>query len=61
MEFAVPADHWIKLKESEKKFKYIDFPTEVKKTMEHESDGDSNWNWSFSYNHQLNVQELEEL
>ena len=33
MDFAVPADHWIKLKESEKKDKYLDFAWELKKTM----------------------------
>ena len=31
MDFAVPADHWIKLKESEKKDKYLDLAWELKK------------------------------
>ena len=31
MDFAVPADHWIKLKDCEKRDKYIDFPRELKK------------------------------
>ena len=31
MDFAVPADHRIKLKESEKNDKYIDFVKELKK------------------------------
>ena len=30
MDFAVPADHWIKLKESEKKYKYLDLAKELK-------------------------------
>ena len=43
MDFAVPADHTIKLKESEKRDKYVDIARGVKKkkTMEHKSDGDS--------------------
>ena len=31
VDFAVPADHWIKLKECEKKDKYLDFARELKK------------------------------
>ena len=31
VEFAVPADHWINLKESEKKDKYLDLARELKK------------------------------
>ena len=31
MEFAVPADHRIKLKECEKKYKYLDLARELKK------------------------------
>ena len=42
----VPADHRIKLKESEKRDLYLDLARELlKKTMEHTSDGDSNCNW----------------
>ena len=33
VEFAVPADHRIKLKESEKKDKYLDFVRELKKKL----------------------------
>ena len=33
MDFAVPADHRIKLKESEKKDKYIDVARELKKKL----------------------------
>ena len=45
VDFAVSADHWIKLKESEKKDKYLDLAKELKKTMEHESDVYINYNW----------------
>ena len=40
--FAVPADHRIKLKECEKKDKYLDLARELKKPMEHESDNFTN-------------------
>ena len=46
------ADCRVKLKESEKKDKYIDFARELKKTMEHESDGDTNCNLCDRYSHQ---------
>ena len=36
MDFAVSVDHRIKLKESEKKYKYLDLVWELKITMEHE-------------------------
>ena len=56
MDFAVPADHRVKLKENEKRDKYLDFCRELtkktnkkknskKQTMELESDGDTNSNW----------------
>ncbi len=37
VDFAVPADHRIKLKKSEKKDQYLDLARELKKTMEHEA------------------------
>ena len=41
--FAVPVDHRIKLKESEKKDKYLDLARElIKKTMEHEDNDCTN-------------------
>ena len=43
MEFAVPADHRVEIKENEKIDKYFDVTSEKK--MEHESDGDTNINW----------------
>ena len=50
MDFAVPADHRIKLKESEKKDKYQPLARELKKTMEHEGDNYNNCGWCFWYN-----------
>ena len=44
MNFAVPADHRLKLKESEKKDKYLDLARELKKkTMELENNTNGNW------------------
>ena len=51
VEFAVPADHRIKLKENEKKDKYLNLARELK-TMEHESDNYTNHDWCFWYSHQ---------
>ena len=48
VDFAVPVNHRVKLKECEKKDEYIDLARELKKnkqTMESESDGDRNSNW----------------
>ena len=45
VDFAVPADHIIKLNECEKKDKYLDFARELKKTMEHVGDNYTNCNW----------------
>ena len=47
--FAVPADLRIKLKECEKKDKYLDLARELKKTMEHEGDNYTNCEWCFWY------------
>ena len=33
VDFAVPADHWIKLKECERKDEYLDLARELKKTL----------------------------
>ena len=52
VEFAVPADHRVKLKESEKRYKSRDLSRELKKTMKHESDGDTQCNWRARYSHQ---------
>ena len=47
--FAVLADHRIKLKESEKKDKYLDLARELKKTMEYEGDDYINRDLCFRY------------
>ena len=51
LNFAVPAHHIVKLKESEKKDKCVDLAMELKKTMEHESYSDTNSDWCSRYNH----------
>ena len=45
VDFAVPADHRIKLKECKKRDKYLDLARELKKTMEHEGDNYTNIDW----------------
>ena len=52
MDFVVPADQRVKLKENEKKDKYLDLAKYLKKTLEHESDGDVSCNWCSWYSHQ---------
>ena len=52
MDIAVPVDHRVKLKESEKRDKHLHLARELKKTMEHESDGNTNCNWCTRYSHQ---------
>ena len=51
MDFAVRADHRIKLKESEKKDNYEDIARELKnkQTMEREINSDNNFNWGDRY------------
>ena len=44
-DFAVPADHRIKLKECEKKDNYLDLVRELKKNVEHAGDNYTNCNW----------------
>ena len=50
VDFAVSADHRIKLKESEKKDTYLELAKELK-TMEH-GDDNTNRDWYFLYSHQ---------
>ena len=50
VDFGVPAEPWARLKESEKRYKYIDLATEIKETVEHEGDSDTNSNWCTRYN-----------
>ena len=42
-----PADYRIKLKECEKKDKYLDLARELKQTMEHKCDDYTNCDWCF--------------
>ena len=49
VDFAVPVNHRIELKLSDKKEKYLDFARGLKKTMEHESDNYTNCDWCFWY------------
>ena len=49
VDFPVPADHRIKLKECEKKDKYLDLARELKKTMEHEGNNYIDCDWCFWY------------
>ena len=53
MDFVVLADHRVKLKEREKRDKYLDLAREFK-IMKHESDGDTNCNW-WTWNNPQNI------
>ena len=47
VDFAVPADHRINLKEYERKDKYLDLARKLKRTMENEGDDCANCDWCF--------------
>ena len=47
VDFAVPVDHRIKLKDCEKQDKYNDLARELEKSMEHEGDNYTNCDWCF--------------
>ena len=47
IDFAIPADHRIELKECEKRDKNLDLARELKKTMKHEGDNYNNCDWCF--------------
>ena len=51
-DFPVPDDHSVKLKEIEKKDKYLDLERELNKTVKHESDVYTSCNWCSWYSHQ---------
>ena len=51
VDFAVPADHRLKLKEGEKKDIKLELARELKKSVEHENDDCNNYNWCSWYNH----------
>ena len=61
MDFAVPADHRVKLKENEKKDKYLDLAKERKITVEYESDVYTNYKWCSWYSHEGLIIGLEDL
>ena len=44
VDFAIPVDHRVKLKESEMRDEYLDLARELKKTMKHEGHSDTNYN-----------------
>ena len=52
VDFTVPADHRIKLKENEKKDKYFNLARKLEKTGKYESDNYTNCNWRSWYSHQ---------
>ena len=56
VDFLVPADEKLKLKESEKNDKYLDLAREKKKHPEHENDDYTNW-----YSHQNIGKKMEDL
>ena len=61
MDFAISADHRVKLKEDKKREKCLDLARERKKTMEHKSDDDANYNSYAWYCHQRISKGLKEL
>ena len=63
MDFAVPAEHRVKLKKIKKRDKYLDLARELKNktTVNHESDGYTNFNWCSWYGHQRIGERLEDL
>ena len=50
VDFVVPANHRIILKESEKKDKYINLAREFEKAVEHESNDCANFDWCVRHN-----------
>ena len=61
VDFSVPADHRIKLKECEKKDKYLDLARELKKTVEQAGDNNTNCNWCVWNNNKMITKETGEL
>ena len=52
VDFAIPSNHRVKLKESEKTDKYLDLARETEKTIKYESDSDTECNWCTWYSNQ---------
>ena len=46
VDFVLPLEHGVKMKESKKIEKYLDLGRELKKTIGHKSDSDTNCCWS---------------
>ena len=61
MNFAVPADHSVKLKENENKDKYLDLAMELKKLWNLKVNGYTNCNFAFCTVTKGLVQGLEDL
>ena len=59
-DFAVPSNHRVKVKESEKKHKFLDLARELKK-LEHERDVYTNYNRGSWYSHQMFVKKSNGL
>ena len=59
VDFADPDDHRVKLKEGEKKDKFLNLARGLKRSMEHEGDGDTNCNLYSRYNKQMFVKGTE--
>ena len=51
VDFAVPADHTVKLRERKNRDKFLDLARELK-ILEHEGNSDTNCNWCARYNSQ---------
>ena len=61
MDFAILADHRVKIRESEKRDKYLDLAREQKKAAKHEHDDDTDCNWSAQNNPQRLGKETRRL
>ena len=62
MDFAVPGNQWVKIKENEKRDRYLNLARELKtkkKAMEQEGYGDTNCNWRTWNNPQRGLKELK--
>ena len=60
VDFAVPANHKVKLKESEKRYRYQD-PARDLRNMKHKVLGGTCYNWCARYSHKRICKETERL
>ena len=60
VDFAVPADNWVNIKENEKinKFLVLELEKTKQKTVEHKGNGDTNCNW-YTWNGHKRLEKLE--